>query len=905
MKKFLSLVLALVMTMSLVTISAGAKTFSDDDAITYSEAAEVMKAIKVVDGYADGSFNPTATLTRGAAAKIICNLILGPTTAGALKVDAAPYKDVPASNTFAGYIAYCQKTGIISGYADGTFRPAAPLTGYAFMKMLLGALGYDADIEGYVGTNWSINVAKRALNLGLDDDLVGDFDGTKTVNREEACLYALNMIQCKMVEYGSKTTVSVGGAEVVVAGSAAKETDSFMSEYFPKLAKTKTTDAFYRPAVKWTLKNEKIGTYVETPDVSYTKSVNLGEIYSDLGLSDKTNAVIYVDGNAAIDAVVAKNNTVSLNTASNKTIGNGTTVDVYYNKDAKLVTIVGVNNYVGEVTQVKGATAAKDAYIRVTEFNSSATPLSTYADFETDDEFEVEDIVLFTYSNKDTGSIESVKVLEGTSAVLNTIYKTSKLTLDGTTISYAQTIDFAQGKSEADLVTKGEYTYYLDDNGYIVYIVENDFLSGDYAFVEANQVGTTWQDNMLKLVYTDGTSAKVVTDKDYAANVYDIVTYKTNSKNETLVKTADNAIVYADGHATTTDARIAMKTGVAKIQLGDYSTGYKTVYADSNTIVVVKNTEGKYHAYTGVKNMPTINGSVDYAAALKKSATSNIAKIIFVDVEPGTAIVSGSADLTYFAEASMSKYIKDTDLTDYYTFNVVKNGVITTMKVEADYAESVKGKAEENLSFNEDSELIASDNTGLQFTDIKKLSGDHTISFNVVGDTWRTYTVADDVKVFFIDAGDSGSIETGTVREIADCDYDGTFVLDSDGEQVTNIFVIIPKDTNNVTPTPVTPATIYTATLTENNGALEVAVTGGASTDSTTEVKVKSVTVTNLNSGLSSDVTGAAFASTTKLTGGALTAKTISGVTVVKNGLNKFTVVLTVGTETVTATAVF
>lgn len=52
-----------------------------------------------------------------------------------------------------GYIAYCQKEGIISGYADGTFKPAAPLTGYAFMKMLLGARGYDANVEGYTGTN--------------------------------------------------------------------------------------------------------------------------------------------------------------------------------------------------------------------------------------------------------------------------------------------------------------------------------------------------------------------------------------------------------------------------------------------------------------------------------------------------------------------------------------------------------------------------------------------------------------------------------------------------------------------------------------------------------------------------------------------------------------------------------
>ena len=119
MKKFLSLVLALVMTMSLVTVSAGAKDFTDSSKINYSEAVDVMSAAKVIDGYAEGDFRPSATLTRGAAAKIICNLILGPTTASALVADAAPYKDVPTNHTFAGYIAYCPKAGIISGMAAG------------------------------------------------------------------------------------------------------------------------------------------------------------------------------------------------------------------------------------------------------------------------------------------------------------------------------------------------------------------------------------------------------------------------------------------------------------------------------------------------------------------------------------------------------------------------------------------------------------------------------------------------------------------------------------------------------------------------------------------------------------------------------------------------------------------
>ena len=141
MKKFLSLVLALVMTMSLVTVSAGAKDFSDDDSITYQEAVDVISEIGVVDGYTGGDFKPTDVLTRGAAAKIICNLILGPTTASALSASSAPFKDVPVSNTFAGYITYCAQEKIINGYPDGSFRPEEALSFQHALLLLYRAAG--------------------------------------------------------------------------------------------------------------------------------------------------------------------------------------------------------------------------------------------------------------------------------------------------------------------------------------------------------------------------------------------------------------------------------------------------------------------------------------------------------------------------------------------------------------------------------------------------------------------------------------------------------------------------------------------------------------------------------------------------------------------------------------------
>ena len=364
MKKFLSLVLALAMTMSLVTVSAGAKDYTDDSKIEYKEAVDVVSALGIVGGYEDGSFNPQNTLTRGAAAKIICNLILGTTTASALRADTAPYSDVPTTNNFAGYIAYCQKEGIISGYADGTFKPAATLTGYAFMKMLLGALGYDSDIEGYTGANWSIAVGKRALGIGLEDGN-DEFVGVNAVTREEACLYAFNTLKATMVEYDAKTTVSVEGAQVTVGGSEAKNvkqdgyksywdgsssddtTLEFCEKNFDKLKADKTaTNGFEAPATTWKYDGEKIGTYDNDADATLVvadANKDLATLITDgdyMDISDKDiaskdgkyTAKVYFNG-----LYVGTYEDVK---EDSNLAGKGDIIDVYENDENDVETIV-------------------------------------------------------------------------------------------------------------------------------------------------------------------------------------------------------------------------------------------------------------------------------------------------------------------------------------------------------------------------------------------------------------------------------------------------------------------------------------------------------------------------------------------------------------------------------------
>ena len=524
MKKFLSLVLALVMTMSLVTISAGAKDFTDDSTINYAEAVDVMSAIGVVGGYADGSFNPQGGLTRGAAAKIICNMILGPTTAGALKADAAPYKDVAVDNTFAGYIAFCAKEGIISGYADGTFRPAAPLTGYAFMKMLLGALGYDAAIEGYTGANWSINVAKRALNIGLDKGLDGEFVGSKSLTREEACLYGFNTLKADMVKYDTKgTQITINGVVIASGASDAESAEkTFAQTYFSKLkANDKATDDFGRPATTWTWKSKEVGTYAKDADATYTAQVKIKDIYSDLKLDkgiDTDNVTVIVNGDGEdVDsfAITKKDDT--------KIGANGLLTEIFLEKkdkeDPDKITgakVIEINTFIGEVVDVDEKD--DERYIDI----KSETLKDTFS--YTTEEFEEDDIVLFTIANDEVQSVALAEKQTGT------LTKTvgSKYTIDGETYSKSD-------KCEAgSLKVKEDVDFYLDSYGYVIKIdlTKDEITVDDLAYVLAAEDGGKLDDNRAKLLFADGSKKTVVTDEDYTSLEKSIVSFDVNDDDE-------------------------------------------------------------------------------------------------------------------------------------------------------------------------------------------------------------------------------------------------------------------------------------------------------------------------------------------------------------------------------------
>ena len=83
-------------------------------------------------GYVDGTFRPVAGVSRQATAALLWRLEGSP--AGPFPDPG--YPDVPADHPFATAIGWATDAGLVGGYGDGTFRPAAATTRQALAEIL-------------------------------------------------------------------------------------------------------------------------------------------------------------------------------------------------------------------------------------------------------------------------------------------------------------------------------------------------------------------------------------------------------------------------------------------------------------------------------------------------------------------------------------------------------------------------------------------------------------------------------------------------------------------------------------------------------------------------------------------------------------------------------------------------
>ncbi|MDR0952245.1 MAG: S-layer homology domain-containing protein [Oscillospiraceae bacterium] len=321
LKKTLALVLALVLAFGTLSVASAATDYTDKASIQYTEAVDVLDGIGAIEGLGDGTFNPTGTITRAQAAKMIAYTIYGEQYAKTLPLVASSFSDVTSPNYDWAIpsIEYLVDRGIIDGVGDGKFNPNSPVTGYAFLKMLLVALGYGENGE-FVGIGWELGVHNYAIAVKDKDGkgvtlfrgLKGAFDGTKSATREEAALYCFNALNDLLVSYSpllnDYTTVFSGKTlgETVYGLESKNSSDDYGVYGHKWFASVLSTDAIS-------------GFYV---DDEFVATIPYGTKFSDipklLGTTERDNkrGLISID-NGALD----KSNLYSVDTQVGAIVG--------------------------------------------------------------------------------------------------------------------------------------------------------------------------------------------------------------------------------------------------------------------------------------------------------------------------------------------------------------------------------------------------------------------------------------------------------------------------------------------------------------------------------------------------------------------------------------------------------
>ena len=143
-------------------------------------------------GYSDGTVRPNGKITRAEVATIFFRLLDDDTRAKywSSKND---FSDVSADKWYNNAVSTLSNMGVIGGYADGTFRPDAPISRAEFAKIAVSftqnngsaVYNYFTDVKT---TDWFAPYVTAAKDAGLIEGYSdGSFKPKSKITRAEAC----------------------------------------------------------------------------------------------------------------------------------------------------------------------------------------------------------------------------------------------------------------------------------------------------------------------------------------------------------------------------------------------------------------------------------------------------------------------------------------------------------------------------------------------------------------------------------------------------------------------------------------------------------------------------------------------------------------------------------------------
>ena len=220
MKKVLSIVIAMAMTLSLLTLGAAAKGTYSDTQGTWAEAAiERWSGYGMIQGN-NGKFDPNGDLTRGQMATMLTRLLK------LAAAESAGFSDITDETWCADAVNRCAAAGIMLGN-NGKAMPNAPITRQEAMVMLARALGVapitdtkaltkfaDADKVGTFAQGYLAALVEAGIVKGTAE---GKLDPLSNITRAEMVTIVDRLIAHYADTDGMTVDAKDGGLVLVVA----------------------------------------------------------------------------------------------------------------------------------------------------------------------------------------------------------------------------------------------------------------------------------------------------------------------------------------------------------------------------------------------------------------------------------------------------------------------------------------------------------------------------------------------------------------------------------------------------------------------------------------------------------------------------------------------------------------
>ena len=244
-KRIVSFLMAVCLAASVLALPAGAKTaavtgFTDISDHSTAVAAECLRLLGAMTGYAGGAFRPDGQVTRAQFCKMATYVIKDGESQLSRYRTVTVFPDVKPSHWAAAYINLASDSGrgaagsedktdrsIIKGYVDGKFHPERVVTVGQAVTILMRLLGYsDADMGGI----WPDGYMAAASSCGLTDGVSAP--ASDPLTRGLAARLLVNLLRCDSkggANYGQSIAASsVEGMLTTSTASAADGSDTAM-----------------------------------------------------------------------------------------------------------------------------------------------------------------------------------------------------------------------------------------------------------------------------------------------------------------------------------------------------------------------------------------------------------------------------------------------------------------------------------------------------------------------------------------------------------------------------------------------------------------------------------------------------------------------------------------------------